>query len=191
MYWNKHCLFPTPLGKGPPFQPSFVLWKLQKGPRLPGQKQMGTGQRNPQSNRLCLLQKFHGTLLHSSVVNAALVSFWPAGRANGSTVLLLQLCSQNVEPVGKRFLLAVDVSTSLSSIVPGTSVSTAVAAAAISMVCWDTLSQKVFIQTVKSSCSAILCQPTGGSRTESHIQAQLIALSGDLPRLQHVWLKDI
>ncbi|XP_029308986.1 RNA-binding protein RO60 isoform X1 [Cottoperca gobio] len=40
----------------------------------------------------------------------------------------------NVEPVGKRFLVAVDVSTSLSSIVPGTSVSTAVAAAAITMV---------------------------------------------------------
>lgn len=62
------------------------------------------------------------------------VGFRPAGIANGSTVLLLQLCSQNVEPVGKRFLLAVDVSTSLSSIVPGTAVSTAVAAAAISMV---------------------------------------------------------
>lgn len=40
----------------------------------------------------------------------------------------------NVEPVGKRFLLAVDVSTSLSSIVPGTSISTAVAAAAITMI---------------------------------------------------------
>ncbi|KAK5859515.1 hypothetical protein PBY51_021067 [Eleginops maclovinus] len=40
----------------------------------------------------------------------------------------------NVEPVGKRFVVAVDVSTSLSSIVPGTSISTAVAAAAISMV---------------------------------------------------------
>ena len=43
-------------------------------------------------------------------------------------------CPQNVEAVGKRFLVAVDVSTSLSSIVPGTSVSTAVAAAAITMV---------------------------------------------------------
>ncbi|XP_075954046.1 RNA-binding protein RO60 [Anarhichas minor] len=40
----------------------------------------------------------------------------------------------NVEPVGKRFVVAVDVSVSLSSIVPGTSVSTAVAAAAITMV---------------------------------------------------------
>ncbi|XP_068557609.1 RNA-binding protein RO60 [Cebidichthys violaceus] len=40
----------------------------------------------------------------------------------------------NVEPVGKRFVVAVDVSTSLSSVVPGTSVSTAVAAAAIAMV---------------------------------------------------------
>nr|XP_015830054.2 60 kDa SS-A/Ro ribonucleoprotein [Nothobranchius furzeri]XP_015830055.2 60 kDa SS-A/Ro ribonucleoprotein [Nothobranchius furzeri]XP_015830056.2 60 kDa SS-A/Ro ribonucleoprotein [Nothobranchius furzeri]XP_054592823.1 60 kDa SS-A/Ro ribonucleoprotein [Nothobranchius furzeri] len=40
----------------------------------------------------------------------------------------------NVEPVGKRLLVAVDVSTSLSSIVPGTAVSTAVAAAAITMI---------------------------------------------------------
>lgn len=36
--------------------------------------------------------------------------------------------------MGKRFVVAVDVSTSLSSIVPGSSVSTAVAAAAITMV---------------------------------------------------------
>ncbi|XP_078480556.1 LOW QUALITY PROTEIN: RNA-binding protein RO60-like, partial [Lampetra planeri] len=40
----------------------------------------------------------------------------------------------NVEPVGKSFVVAVDVSTSLSSVVPGTSVSTPVAAAAITMV---------------------------------------------------------
>ncbi|XP_061903073.1 RNA-binding protein RO60-like [Entelurus aequoreus] len=40
----------------------------------------------------------------------------------------------NVEPVGKRFIVAVDVSTSLNSMVPGTSVSTAVAAALIAMV---------------------------------------------------------
>ncbi|XP_070700860.1 RNA-binding protein RO60 [Pempheris klunzingeri] len=40
----------------------------------------------------------------------------------------------NVEPVGKSFVVAVDVSTSLSSIVPGTSISTAVAAAAIAMI---------------------------------------------------------
>ncbi|XP_071773791.2 RNA-binding protein RO60 isoform X2 [Centroberyx gerrardi] len=43
-------------------------------------------------------------------------------------------CFMNVEPVGKRFAVAVDVSTSLSSVVPGTSVSTAVAAAAITMI---------------------------------------------------------
>ncbi|KAM4604896.1 RNA-binding protein RO60 [Polymixia lowei] len=43
-------------------------------------------------------------------------------------------CFMNVEPVGKRFAVAVDVSTSLSSVVPGTSVSTAVAAAAVTMV---------------------------------------------------------
>ncbi|KAM9719538.1 RNA-binding protein RO60 [Menidia menidia] len=40
----------------------------------------------------------------------------------------------NVEPVGKRFVVAVDVSTSLSSVVPGTAISTAVAAAAITMI---------------------------------------------------------
>lgn len=43
---------------------------------------------------------------------------------------------QNVDPVGKRVLVAVDVSASLSSVVPGTAVSTAVAAAAITMVRW-------------------------------------------------------
>ncbi|XP_029930298.1 RNA-binding protein RO60 isoform X2 [Myripristis murdjan] len=43
-------------------------------------------------------------------------------------------CFMNVEPVGKRFAVAVDVSTSLSSVIPGTSLSTAVAAAAITMV---------------------------------------------------------
>ncbi|XP_014844314.1 PREDICTED: 60 kDa SS-A/Ro ribonucleoprotein [Poecilia mexicana] len=41
---------------------------------------------------------------------------------------------QNVEPVGKRFVVAVDVGTSLTSIVPGTAISTAVAAAAITMI---------------------------------------------------------
>ncbi|XP_055359856.1 60 kDa SS-A/Ro ribonucleoprotein isoform X2 [Betta splendens] len=40
----------------------------------------------------------------------------------------------NIESVGKRFLVAVDVSTSLSSVVPGTSISTAIVAAAITMV---------------------------------------------------------
>ncbi|XP_061653135.1 60 kDa SS-A/Ro ribonucleoprotein [Phyllopteryx taeniolatus] len=40
----------------------------------------------------------------------------------------------NVDPVGKSFVVAVDVSTSLSSVVPGTSISTAVAAAVITMV---------------------------------------------------------
>ncbi|XP_054608987.1 60 kDa SS-A/Ro ribonucleoprotein isoform X1 [Dunckerocampus dactyliophorus] len=40
----------------------------------------------------------------------------------------------NVEPVGKNFVVAVDVSTSLTSVLPGTSVSTAVAAAVIAMV---------------------------------------------------------
>ncbi|XP_015226890.1 PREDICTED: 60 kDa SS-A/Ro ribonucleoprotein [Cyprinodon variegatus] len=40
----------------------------------------------------------------------------------------------NVEPVGKHFVVAVDVSTSLTSIVPGTAISTAVAAAAVTMI---------------------------------------------------------
>lgn len=57
--------------------------------------------------------------------------------ASANTNKLLFCCcfdTQNVDPVGKRFVVAVDVSTSLSSIVPGTSISTAVAAAAITMV---------------------------------------------------------
>ncbi|XP_076000549.1 RNA-binding protein RO60 [Genypterus blacodes] len=40
----------------------------------------------------------------------------------------------NVEPVGKGIVVAVDVSTSLSSVVPGMSISTAVVAAAITMI---------------------------------------------------------
>ncbi|XP_037132533.1 60 kDa SS-A/Ro ribonucleoprotein isoform X2 [Syngnathus acus] len=40
----------------------------------------------------------------------------------------------NVQPVGKSFVVAVDVSTSLSSVVPGTAISDAVAAALITMV---------------------------------------------------------
>ncbi|MEQ2205669.1 hypothetical protein XENOCAPTIV_008480, partial [Xenoophorus captivus] len=40
----------------------------------------------------------------------------------------------NVEPIGKRLVVAVDVSTSLTSVVPGTAISTAVAAAAVTMV---------------------------------------------------------
>uniref|UniRef100_A0A3P8XJ72 TROVE domain-containing protein n=1 Tax=Esox lucius TaxID=8010 RepID=A0A3P8XJ72_ESOLU len=43
-------------------------------------------------------------------------------------------CFKNVEPTGKRFVVAVDVSTSLSSTVQRTSVGTAVAAAAMTMV---------------------------------------------------------
>lgn len=39
-----------------------------------------------------------------------------------------------MEPVDKNFVVAVDISASLSSIVPGTSVSTAVAAATVTMV---------------------------------------------------------
>ncbi|XP_047225140.1 60 kDa SS-A/Ro ribonucleoprotein isoform X1 [Girardinichthys multiradiatus] len=40
----------------------------------------------------------------------------------------------NVEPIGKRLVVAVDVSTSLTSVVPGTAISTAVAAAAVTMI---------------------------------------------------------
>ncbi|XP_056148953.1 60 kDa SS-A/Ro ribonucleoprotein isoform X2 [Lampris incognitus] len=43
-------------------------------------------------------------------------------------------CFMNVEPVNKRFAVAVDVSSSLCSVVPGTSVSTVIVAAAITMV---------------------------------------------------------
>ncbi|CAL8344068.1 unnamed protein product [Merluccius merluccius] len=41
---------------------------------------------------------------------------------------------QNVESTGKRFVVAIDISASLSSVVPGTSLSTAFAAAAIAMI---------------------------------------------------------
>ncbi|XP_026169615.1 RNA-binding protein RO60 isoform X2 [Mastacembelus armatus] len=40
----------------------------------------------------------------------------------------------NVEPVGKRFVVAIDVSPSLSSVIPGASINTVVAAAAIAMI---------------------------------------------------------
>lgn len=45
-----------------------------------------------------------------------------------------------MEPAGKRFMVAVDISTSLSSVVKGTAVSTAVAAAAMAMVSQRTMS---------------------------------------------------
>jgi len=47
----------------------------------------------------------------------------------------VRVCSfQNMEPTGKRFVVAVDISTSLSSVVPGTPLNTAFAAAAIALV---------------------------------------------------------
>uniref|UniRef100_A0A3B5LGE7 TROVE domain-containing protein n=1 Tax=Xiphophorus couchianus TaxID=32473 RepID=A0A3B5LGE7_9TELE len=58
------------------------------------------------------------------------------GKQSGRRTNMATLVSvaQNVEPVGKRFVVAVDVGTSLTSIVPGTTISTAVAAAAITMI---------------------------------------------------------
>ncbi|XP_019734727.1 RNA-binding protein RO60 isoform X1 [Hippocampus comes] len=58
--------------------------------------------------------------------------------ADGSILKALDIAFyksfSNIEPVGKSFVVAVDVSTSLSSVVPGTALSTAVAAAVITMV---------------------------------------------------------
>lgn len=122
---------------------------------------MGTRQWNPQSDRLCILQKFYGTLRHSFVIIAVPSVCAPPGIASRSTVPLVQLCSQNVEPVGKRFLLAVDISTSLSSIIPGTAVSTAVAAAAISMVRLGPLnkSHKYMVCQIILQCNYVSVKP--------------------------------
>lgn len=84
---------------------------------------MGARRQHRQSHRICVLQELRGAFRSVR-----------AQQRRQLTALTPPLCSQNVEPVGRRFIVAVDVSTSLSSVVPGTPVSTAVAAAAIAMV---------------------------------------------------------
>uniref|UniRef100_A0A3Q3X380 TROVE domain-containing protein n=1 Tax=Mola mola TaxID=94237 RepID=A0A3Q3X380_MOLML len=78
----------------------------------------------------------------------------------------------NVEPMGKRFVVAVDVSTSLSSIVPGSSVSTAVAAAAITMV------REYYVGNCPYSEGALVSCSLSADMTLAQVTAELVKLPG-------------
>ncbi|XP_035027213.1 60 kDa SS-A/Ro ribonucleoprotein [Hippoglossus stenolepis] len=81
----------------------------------------------------------------------------------------------NVEPVGKRFVVAVDVSTSLSSIVPGTSISTAVAAAAITMIFART---EVETQVLAYSEGAVVPCTVSADMTLAQATVELVKIPG-------------
>ncbi|CAB1427658.1 unnamed protein product [Pleuronectes platessa] len=81
----------------------------------------------------------------------------------------------NVEPVGKRFVVAVDVSTSLSSIVPGTSISTAVAAAAITMIFART---EVDTQVLAYSEGAVVPCTVSADMTLAQATVELVKIPG-------------
>ncbi|KAJ0011776.1 hypothetical protein NQD34_012751 [Periophthalmus magnuspinnatus] len=76
-----------------------------------------------------------------------------------------------LEPLEKNFVIAVDISTSLSSIVPGTSVSTAVAAAAITMVFASTEANTQVL--AYSGGSLIPCSVAAGMTLEQ-VTAELV-----------------
>lgn len=76
-----------------------------------------------------------------------------------------------VEPVDKNFVVAVDISASLSSIVPGTSVSTAVAAATVTMVFATTEANTQVL--AYSDGSLIPCSVAAGMTLEQ-VTAELV-----------------
>uniref|UniRef100_A0A8C6WTL2 Ro60, Y RNA binding protein n=1 Tax=Neogobius melanostomus TaxID=47308 RepID=A0A8C6WTL2_9GOBI len=76
-----------------------------------------------------------------------------------------------LEPLDKNFVLAVDISASLSSIVPGTSVSTAVAAAAITMVFTSTETNTQVL--AYSGGSLVPCSVVAGMTLEE-VTAELV-----------------
>uniref|UniRef100_A0A8C8DLB5 Ro60, Y RNA binding protein n=1 Tax=Oryzias sinensis TaxID=183150 RepID=A0A8C8DLB5_9TELE len=81
-------------------------------------------------------------------------------------------CSfMNVEPVGKRFLVAVDVSTSLSTVVPGTAITTADAAAAITMIFTNTEADTHVL--VFSERAVVPC-PLSPQMTLAEVTAELV-----------------
>ncbi|KAK7944827.1 hypothetical protein WMY93_000555 [Mugilogobius chulae] len=76
-----------------------------------------------------------------------------------------------LEPVDKNFVIAVDISTSLSSIVPGTSLSTAVAAAAITMVFAST---EANTQVLAYSGGSLLPCTVAAGMTLEQVTAELV-----------------
>lgn len=80
-----------------------------------------------------------------------------------------------VEPVGKHFVVAVDVSTSLSSVVPGTSISTAVAAAAITMTFART---EADTQVLAYSEGALVPCSVSADMTLAQATAELVKIPG-------------
>ncbi|XP_072297293.1 RNA-binding protein RO60 [Eucyclogobius newberryi] len=77
----------------------------------------------------------------------------------------------HLEPVDKNLVIAVDISTSLSSVVPGTSVSTAVAAAAITMVFASTEANTQVL--AYSGGSLVPCSVAAGMTLEQ-VTAELV-----------------
>lgn len=69
-----------------------------------------------------------------------------------------------MKPVGKHFVVAVDVSTSLSSIVPGTALSTAAAAAAVTMVSLEQSEYTVAPLSEGNYCTVRVAVCLGGAR---------------------------
>ncbi|CAB1325837.1 unnamed protein product [Coregonus sp. 'balchen'] len=80
---------------------------------------------------------------------------------------------KNVEPAGKHFAVVVDISTSLSSIVQGTSVSTAVTAAALAMVIVRTEAET---QVLAYSEGAIVPCTISGDMSLREVTAELVKL---------------
>ncbi|XP_068197023.1 RNA-binding protein RO60 isoform X2 [Antennarius striatus] len=81
----------------------------------------------------------------------------------------------NVEAVGKRFVVAADVSTSLSSIVPGTSISTAVAAAAVTMIFART---EADVDVLAYSEGALVPCSLSADMTLAQVTAELVKIPG-------------
>ncbi|KAM3866023.1 RNA-binding protein RO60 [Diretmus argenteus] len=79
----------------------------------------------------------------------------------------------NVEPVGKRFTVAVDVSASLTSVIPGTTVSTVVAAAAVAMIIART---EADTQVLVYSEGALFPLPISADMTLSDLTIELVKI---------------
>ncbi|XP_041697281.1 60 kDa SS-A/Ro ribonucleoprotein-like [Coregonus clupeaformis] len=89
-------------------------------------------------------------------------------------------CFMNVEPAGKHFAVVVDISTSLSSIVQGTSVSTAVTAAAMAMVIARTEAET---QVLAYSEGAIVPCTISADMSLREVTAELVKNRDTLPIL--------
>uniref|UniRef100_A0AAV2JWL6 TROVE domain-containing protein n=1 Tax=Knipowitschia caucasica TaxID=637954 RepID=A0AAV2JWL6_KNICA len=84
--------------------------------------------------------------------------------------------AEYLEPVDKNLVIAVDISTSLSSVVPGTSLSTAVAAAAITM---SFSSTEANTQVLAYSSGALIPCSVAAGMTLEQVTAEMIKTPSD------------